>query len=78
MYNVYLAENNAMNFVLVERVTDFKAAIVDWDLLEDDIDGLCKEIESGVLPYIYDEEPWKDDIDELIENTGLFAVRRLI
>lgn len=69
-YSLHLLDTNAMNTVIIERHSDWKCAIVDWDLSDDELDDLVHLAEQRIEPHIFDDDPWRYELEELCALEG--------
>lgn len=59
MYRLYEAQNNCMNFLIIEDTANNRSCVIDWDLSEDEISAQTKKFESGEILADLDPECWQ-------------------
>ena len=60
MKRLYEAEDNAMNYLIIEDVLLGKACIFDWDLSKEEVDEIVEKFENGILTENdFNNNEWK-------------------
>lgn len=60
MKRLYKAEDNVMNYLIIEDTELGKACVFDWDLSEREIINITEKFEKGLLTdAYYNNNEWK-------------------
>lgn len=73
MLKLYVAEDNAMNYMIIEDTENNTGCVFDWDLSDDEVQEITNKFESDNLTSDdFNGSEWKS-MDEIFNN--LFNIK---